>query len=92
MPQGFFQGKIFRKIDQEIELQLKVISFFRDYDRCNDWYARRICTQSAGKSYRRSLGSFPWRWKDFTVNDWVGDLEPVTLQGEYSIQGSGFFI
>lgn len=31
-----------------------------------------------------------WNWKDFKINDWVGDLEPITLQGEYSVQGNGF--
>ena len=31
-----------------------------------------------------------WSWNDFKVNDWVGDLEPIILQGEYSLEGKGF--
>ena len=31
-----------------------------------------------------------WKWNAFRVNDWVGELEPITLNGEYLLEGSGF--
>ena len=39
---------------------------------------------------REEVWSLSWKWQDFKLNDWVGDLEPINLKGEYSIEGHGF--
>ena len=83
-----FSGQDIPQIDQEIELQIE--GNFSEITTDVTIGTPGEFALKAQVNPTEEVWGASWRWKDFTVNDWVGDLEPVTLQGEYSIQGSGF--